>query len=58
VDAHRVAERRQQPAREELHALEFLQRPGARQQLLEAVLVLLHGACTPTLGQLEQRRRA
>jgi hypothetical protein len=30
VDAHRMAERWQQPAREELHALAFLQWSGAR----------------------------
>ena len=55
VDAHDVTERRPQPAREQLHPLDFLHRTGARQERLEMVLVLGDRACAPAVGELEQQ---
>jgi hypothetical protein len=56
VEADLVADGRQQPPGEELNSLGFLQWPGARQERLEAILVLLNRVGAPTLGELEQRR--
>jgi hypothetical protein len=55
VDAHGVVELRPQPAREQLHPLDLLQWPGARQKRLETVLVLGDRTCAPAVGELEQR---
>jgi hypothetical protein len=57
VDANGVAERQQESTSEELDALGLIKTTHARQEGLEAIGVL-HGPCTPALGELEQRGRA
>jgi hypothetical protein len=57
VDADGVAERRQESDGEGLDTLSLIKTTRARQEGLEAIGVL-HGPCTPALGELEQRGRA
>jgi hypothetical protein len=52
VEADDVAERRQEFTSEELDALSLIKTTRARQEGLEAIGVL-HGPCTPALGELE-----
>jgi hypothetical protein len=54
VDADGVAERRQESDGEGLDTLSLIKTTCARQEGLEAIGVL-HGPCTPALGELEQR---
>jgi hypothetical protein len=54
VDADGVAERRKESPGEELDPLGLVQRPGAREERLEAVLVLRDRPGAPTVRELEQ----
>lgn len=56
MHADGVAERGQQTAREELDPLCFLQGSGAREQRLEAVLILCDRPRASAVGELEERR--
>jgi hypothetical protein len=55
VDADGVTERWKEAAGEQLDPLGFLEGPGAEQQALDSVGVLLHGARAAALGQLKER---
>jgi hypothetical protein len=58
MDADGVTQRRQESSREQLHSLSLVKTTSARQELLEAVGVVLDGARPPTLGELEEWGRA
>lgn len=53
MDANRVAQRRQKPARVELNALGLLQASGTRKKGLETIGVLLHGARAAAFREFE-----
>jgi hypothetical protein len=55
VDPDGVAERRKEPPREKLNPLVLIQRPGAWEESLKAILVLLDGARAPARSEFEQR---
>jgi hypothetical protein len=56
VESDGVAERREQTACEQLDSLGFVKPPSAKEETLEAVGVLFHGAGASALRQLEEGR--
>jgi hypothetical protein len=58
VETNSVAQWRKETAGVELHTLPLVEAPGAEEEALEAVGVLLHGARTSALRELEEGRRA
>jgi hypothetical protein len=57
LDLYGEAERREEPAGEELDALDLVQSAGSGQERLKTFLVLLDGPRAMAVRQLEERRR-